>query len=161
MKEYRKKRYTENRERELECSKKHRQNNKERIQENFQKRYNTPEGKQKHLENGTSWRKNSIEKYKVGQKRWRELNPEKLAYYSSYHRALRKQAVPLWFSELDLFVNQEAHRLSKMRVKLTGFPWEVDHIIPIAGKTVCGLHVWNNFQVIPAAENRSKFNKYE
>ena len=161
MKEYLRKHRVETKEKDAKYSKEYREKNKDKLKAKFKDYYSIPENKGKHLKRYATWRNESKIKYKAGQKRWRQQNPEKLAYYTSYHHALRKQAVPNWFSELDLFINQEAHRLRRLRNNSTNILWEVDHIIPIAGKIVCGLHVWNNFQVIPAAKNRSKFNKYE
>jgi hypothetical protein len=37
--------------------------------------------------------------------------------------------------------------------------YEVDHIWPITGRNSCGLHVLGNLQYLPAAENRTKFNR--
>jgi hypothetical protein len=44
---------------------------------------------------------------------------------------------------------------------LFGFQWEVDHIIPLQGKFVSGLHVPTNLQVVPSIINRQKHNRYE
>lgn len=60
--------------------------------------------------------------------------------------------------EFTKFVYTEAHELRKMRNKATGIEWHVDHIVPLVGKSVCGLHVWNNFAVIPKVDNLRKGN---
>jgi DNA-dependent RNA polymerase auxiliary subunit epsilon len=76
-------------------------------------------------------------------------------------RATRaKQARVNWSKELTDFIYMEAHSLRKLRNKITSFEWHVDHIIPLKGKNVCGLHIWNNFAVIPKVENLRKGNYY-
>lgn len=75
-------------------------------------------------------------------------------------RATRaKQARAKWDSDFTEFVTKEAHHLRRLRNKVTGFDWHVDHIVPLKGKEVSGLHVWYNLQVIPKLLNLRKGNK--
>lgn len=66
-----------------------------------------------------------------------------------------------WEQELTEFVGKEAHSLAKLRERTIGGKWSVDHVVPVRGKVVSGLHTWNNLQVIPMQQNRSKFNRLE
>lgn len=70
------------------------------------------------------------------------------------------KATPLWDIDLTNFVYAECISLSRQRFNLTGIKWHIDHIIPLQGKNVTGLHVWNNFRVITAKENLRKKNSF-
>jgi len=69
-----------------------------------------------------------------------------------------QQATPAWANG---FFISEAYELAQLRTKITGIPWEVDHIIPVKSNHVCGLHVEHNLQVVPASWNRSKKNSWD
>lgn len=51
----------------------------------------------------------------------------------------------------------EARRLTRE----TGSPHHVDHVIPLQGEFVSGLHVENNLQILPGVENIRKKNRFE
>lgn len=99
---------------------------------------------------------------------WRELNKKSYKNWTTEFKLKRNKQnlirhkrtrVASRGDELTEFVYSEAYDLCKLREKVTGFSWHIDHIIPLNGKTVSGLHVWNNLQVIPASVNLSKGNK--
>lgn len=101
------------------------------------------------------------EKLKYG-KQWRDRNKEYTAEYRkqnaglfAFHAALRRKrvvlATPKW---VDLDKIKELY-LAAAKAKM-----HVDHIVPLAGKTVCGLHVPWNLQLLTEEENRKKKNKF-
>lgn len=88
--------------------------------------------------------------------------PERIAQRARDKANLRvtraKQA--RFTDELTSFVTSEAHELRKMRNELTGIVWHVDHIVPLKGTQVSGLHIWSNLQVIPKTTNLIKGNSF-
>jgi 5-methylcytosine-specific restriction endonuclease McrA len=120
-----------------------------------------------------TYRKKNLEKVKTMRVVWAKANPDKvnknqttyrrknLALYArneAKRRAKQYQATPSWANG---FFIEEIYHLAALRTKMLGTPWEVDHIVPLQSKQVCGLHVEYNLQVIPMKQNRSKGNKHE
>ena len=90
----------------------------------------------------------------------RAKDPSIRIRWQQKRRATKKQAIPTWYGEIDIFVVAEAARLACLRKIATGFAWHVDHIVPLVHSAVCGLHTASNIAVIPAAINTSKQNRY-
>ena len=88
-------------------------------------------------------------------------NKEKTCAIQIKRRNAKKERTPMWFGEFDEFVLSEAIELAKIRQETTGIKWHVDHMIPLQGKKVSGLHVAHNLQVIPAFLNQKKQCKAE
>ncbi len=83
-------------------------------------------------------------------------------YFSTAkRRASRIQRTPAWLTVDDLWMIKEIYSLARLRTQVFGFKWHVDHIIPLQGGTVSGLHVPKNLRVIPWIDNQRKFNKFE
>lgn len=99
---------------------------------------------------------NNREAVRSASRTWDQKNPHLVAAKTARRRAAKLQATPLW-ANLDKIAAfyKEAQRLTR----ITGIPYQVDHIIPLRSPVVCGLHVETNLQVIPASLNASKKNK--
>lgn len=80
---------------------------------------------------------------------------------ASKRRAAFLQRIPIWQTEFDMLKIKCIYSVAAMLSKVNNEPWTVDHIIPLQGKIVSGLHVPSNLQVMRARENEAKRNKYE
>ncbi len=93
--------------------------------------------------------------------RWAKDNSAVVNARTARRYAAKTKATPAWLTADDHWLIAEAYDLAKIREKLFGFRWEVDHIIPLRGGRVSGLHVPWNLRVIPLTENRRKSNTFE
>lgn len=131
-KEYDAKRYLEKKSSILQQSKSYYEKNKERV-----------------LKRHARWRSENKEVAAKCERDWRLANPGRSRAKVRGYQAKKLKATPKW-------ANKKA-----IANFYTSCPegYEVDHILPVQGKTVCGLHVLENLQYLPKAINRSKSNK--
>lgn len=103
------------------------------------------------------YREKNREKLRKAGREYIKANQPSVNAHTAKRRAAKLQRTPPW-SDLELI--SVFYALSKEMTEETGVPHEVDHIIPLQGATVSGLHVPTNLQVIPMEENRVKGNRY-
>lgn len=90
-----------------------------------------------------------------------EGNKNLYAEKDARRRASKKRATPTWYSELDKFIFTELKDLCKRRKEIFNIDYEIDHIIPLQNDKVCGLHYYQNWQLLSRSENRKKGNRHD
>lgn len=131
----RKKFYQENRDKFLEYKKQHRKGNRDKILEGHKQYYQ--ENRDKILEY---------------QNHYYQENKGKSRANRVTERARKLKATPDWLTPIDYLIIRDIYESRPEGC-------HVDHIVPLRGKTVCGLHVPWNLQHLPAEENISKGNR--
>lgn len=114
------------------------------------------------------WKLENPEKNAAINRQWRQSNPEKQCQYAKNYakkyphrvnernarrRLFEKAAMPQWADKKKI---RAIYKQAENMTKDTGIKYQVDHIIPLRGKTVCGLHVESNLQILTINENSRK-----
>lgn len=113
-------------------------------------------------ERSAEWRAANPDKVKAQKpfkRAYKQANPEKNAALLAKRRAAKMLRTPKWLTEDDFWMMGQAYELAKIRSDAFGFEWHVDHVVPLQGVEVSGLHVPWNLRVIPWFENVSKGNR--
>jgi len=115
----------------------------------------------KNCEVAAQYRLNNMESVKASKKQYAQNNKHVINAAVARRRAAKLQRTPAWLTEDDHWMIKQTYELATLRTKMFGFQWHVDHVVPLQGETVSGLHVPWNLQVIPAKINVSKKNRWD
>lgn len=106
------------------------------------------------------YRNKNKEKCNKAVQKWSKANPHKLAAYDAKRRAAKLNATPPWLNDAHWNEIKKIYELRSICSLATQTNYHVDHIVPLRGTNVCGLHVPWNLQILTAFENRAKGNRY-
>lgn len=95
------------------------------------------------------------------QQKWDKNNRGSRNAKNARYVAAKDQRTPKWLTEFDQLHIKCLYQVAAMRTRESGEPWHVDHVIPLRGKNVSGLHVPLNMRVIRGEDNVRKKNTYE
>ena len=90
---------------------------------------------------------------------YKKLNPHIFAAAQANRRAAKKNRTPKWLSSEQKQEIKEIYKIAKEIQWLSSEQLQVDHIIPLQGKNVSGLHVPWNLQILPKSQNTRKSNR--
>ena len=111
-------------------------------------------------EKSDRYREKNREAHNTYNRAWFAENSDKRAAYQAKRKATILQRTPRWLTEDDHWMIEQAYDLAKARTEMLGFEWHVDHVVPLQGKQVSGLHTPSNLAVIPGAENCRKNSRF-
>jgi len=145
----------DNKEKTLAYQKQYRLDNKDRLDKQ-NKEYRKVNSKELAAYQ-KEYRKNNAETIRAKAR----VNPSRVSAKAAKRRGDKLKRTPTWLTEEHLADIKEVYWLAKDCYVVSGQEYHVDHIVPLLGERISGLHVPWNLQVLPADINLSKGNRYD
>lgn len=129
----------------------------------------------KNSQDSKEYYSNNADKFYLYSKKYKEKNKEKIKEYQHKYKKENREKLnslevkrscskinrtPSWLNKNDFIEIERIYKEARVKSKINKKQYHVDHIIPLNGKTVSGLHVPSNLQVILASQNLIKSNTY-
>jgi hypothetical protein len=149
--------YVQNREEILKQRKQHYEANRNKVLKRVAKYQADPAKYAEKLAYNAKRYAEKREEIRLQQALYAACNPEKFAAKDAKRRAALIRALPDW---ADRKAIDAVYKACADVTKATGIKHCVDHIVPLQGRRVCGLHVAYNLQILTAQENARKSNKH-
>jgi hypothetical protein len=163
-KAYHREYYLKNKDAFIEYRAKNREARKKYSKQYRKDHKHDPEYKAKENARTLAWYHANFDKIKdkkyAKDKAWRDKNKDIINSFTAKRRVIKLQRMPKWLTKENKLQIKAMYTLATSLNKSTGVQWHVDHIIPLQGKNVSGLHVPENLQVVLGSLNNRKSNKY-
>ena len=101
------------------------------------------------------------EQIKAAKKAYAQRNKAVINAAAARRKAAKLKRTPKWLTKFDKLKIRCIYSIAAMLTRVNHEPWHVDHIVPLQGDLVSGLHVPSNLQVMLGVENVRKHKKFE
>lgn len=140
------------------CVKDYQKANKEKLKAYTAKHREENRERKRFTDN--EWKKRNKETVKRQRRETAKRNLGTVYARNARHRAARINRLPVWQSDFERLVIKIVYDEARKMSDKGDVNYHVDHMIPMQGKLVSGLHCLSNLQIITATENLKKSNSY-